>query len=168
MTHQTAACSTTKMKVLFYPMLSIVALMTTAAAFAQPASGAPDAPPGTPISVKLIPGFENATTALKLLATQRKGAAVNHFCVVGYPAPASGQTIAWVHWVEKKSLVLWEPVAAGGKAQLSRSRRYLNLVTDVVATDEDLHASSYLVTKAWVARVLSDCKQAGQHYIVKR
>ena len=125
------------MKKLLAYLFSIAALLTIRVAFAQVNISASDTSPGIPTSVTTLQGFENVTATLTLLVKEKKGHAINHFCVVGYKVPHGTGFIAWVHWLEKKSLVLWEPVTSGQKVQLSRSRRYLNLATDVVEREED-------------------------------
>jgi hypothetical protein len=72
-----------------------------------------------------------------------------------------------VHWVEGKALILWEP-APENPLPLIASRRYLHLQRDVVASEEDLKGSTYLVTRTWVNTVLADCTRVGDRYTVRR
>jgi hypothetical protein len=120
----------------------------------------------TPISVRGVAGFENPEQLLRQLVRARSRLPVHHFCVVGYKD--TGDSVnAWVHWVEGKALILWEPASAN-PLPLIASRRYLNLERDVVASEEDIKGSTYLVTRTWVNTVLADCTRVGDRYTVRR
>lgn len=165
---QPAPNTPTAMTRLFVSFITIVALVVWQSGVAQPVSSVSEASPGPPSAATLSSGFKNIVAALKLLVKEKNGPSVNHFCVVAYDGRGANPPIAWVHWSEKNSLILWEAVAAGQTVQLSRSRRYLNLATDVVEREEGMHGSSYLVSKAWASRVITDCKQVGQKISVKK
>jgi hypothetical protein len=88
-----------------------------------------------------------------------------HVCVVGYRSPDA--TLAWVHWREGHRLILWEPGEPWADDALLMSRRQLDLRTDVVATDDEIGGSTYLVTRAWVRAILADCARAGRRVVVR-
>jgi hypothetical protein len=117
------------------------------------------------------PDFGDAVPALRKLLAEAAPPIVGpqHFCVVGYRS-AAGDEGAWVHWRERRTLIFW---LGGGDPEYAaeaivRSRRNLNLDRDVVATEADLAGSTYLVTKAWVAKTLADCAAKGAQYTVSR
>ena len=119
-----------------------------------------------PVSVRGIEGFKSPESLLRQLVLSKRGGAANNFCIVGYK-DSSGALTAWVHWVEGKALILWEP-SQEGAASLIQSRRYLDLRRDVVATEEHVNGSTYLVTRSWVNHILSDCKSTGDRYFIRR
>ena len=45
--------------------------------------------------------------------------------------------------------------------ELVWSRRFLDLKTDVVPTQDDIGGSSFLVTRQWAQEKIADCKQNG-------
>lgn len=94
---------------------------------------------------------------------------VQHFCIVGFRSP-EGDRRAWVHWLEGKQIVLWEEAAEPADAShlLVRSRRVTDLETDVVATLEDVHGSTYLVPRSWVRRMSAACTALGARYQLRR
>lgn len=78
-------------------------------------------------------------------------------CVVGF-VHADQSRSAWVVWLEGDRIVLWEE----GDGGLDRSRRTLDLTADVVATEDDVHGSTYLVTRVWVSDLTATCARAGR------
>ena len=117
------------------------------------------------MSVKGLAGFEQPEALLRQLVLSKRGPQVNTFCIVGYQDSA-GIKASWVHWAQGNALILWEP----GKPQspLSHSRRYLNLRTDVVASDDQLKGSTYLATRQWVGELQSTCDKVGDKYTIRR
>ena len=106
------------------------------------------------------------------LHAHRHRRTAQHFCVVGYvPGPDSNGKVlrfAQVHWREGGRLILWEGTDPyEPREALKRSRRDLDLRTDVVATDADVGGSTYLVTRAWVRQVLADCAARGRRYTLR-
>lgn len=77
-------------------------------------------------------------------------------CILGEQG-ADGTRWAWVIWPHEQRMILW----GGGTSTLIDSRRILDLTTDVVASEDQLHGSSYLVTRAWVAQQVSRCHRSG-------
>jgi hypothetical protein len=122
-------------------------------------------------NVEVTTGYKPVRGALKsLLASQRTANTRQHFCVIGYvsdqDASPTPSKMAWVYWREKQKLILWVAAAQGfeSKETLLRSRRSLDLVTDVVPTDADIAGSTYHVSKTWVNALLKDCKDRGMSY----
>lgn len=124
--------------------------------------------PGQTFAVDAEPGFKPVQPALQAyLDTQPArppGRAAQQFCVVGYRQGDS--RYAWVYWHEGQRLVYWEPAAddVESKETLTRSRRDLSLRRDVVATTAELRGSSYRIDRAWLARLLADCRHRGQTF----
>ena len=117
------------------------------------------------------PQFGDARPALRVyLAQQRpRWRAPQHFCVVGYVQP-SGTRSAQVHWREGSRLILWEGASdpAFARDAIKSSRRDLDLSRDVVADEAAVAGSTYLVTRAWVRKVLTDCAAKGIRYTIRR
>jgi hypothetical protein len=119
-------------------------------------------------SIHQHPGYSEPQKSLELLVRTQGTRRLNHFCVIGYREP-SGYEYAWVHWEEGKALILWEPAADPARPEpLSTARRFLRLDRDVVASEEHLGGSSYLVTRQWVSRVTSDCKAHGDKFKISK
>jgi hypothetical protein len=117
-----------------------------------------------PLSVRGVDGFGSPEKLLRELAAAKSKLPVHHFCVVGYKHAGSGETTAWVHWIERAALILWEP--SDVPEPLARSRRYLDLKKDVVASQDNLQGSTYKVTQSWVDGVIADCAKAGDKYTI--
>lgn len=54
-------------------------------------------------------------------------------------------------------MILWD----GGETSLVASRRILSLTKDVVASDDDIRGSTYLVTRSWVETQVKRCLDDG-------
>ncbi|MHC9539654.1 MAG: hypothetical protein AB9903_09040 [Vulcanimicrobiota bacterium] len=122
----------------------------------------------TIFSILIEPGYPQPQKTLERLVSEKGTEKVNHFHIVGYRS-ADGDDLAWVYWVEGRALILWEPTASPEyPVSLSTSRRYLRLDKDVVSSEEDVHGSTYLVTRAWADSVIKDCIKNGSHFVVRR
>lgn len=82
----------------------------------------------------------------------------NQVCIVGLKS--GGTVMAYVYWPTNHSLTTWFP-APNDPDALIYEPHVLDLGKDVVATDADVDGSTYLVTRAWVRRVVSHCRTAG-------
>jgi hypothetical protein len=123
-------------------------------------------PAGQFVPLRGLPGFEKPEELLTQLAAKKGGKAeVNHFCVLGY-RDKSGYTFGWVYWQEGSALIVWDPSALP-HPPLWLSRRYLDLRRDVVATEDQIRGSTYLVTQGWVEGVKSDCSKIGDRYVIQ-
>ena len=109
----------------------------------------------------------NVKGILSNLVKNKNGPSINNFCVIAYESKEKqSPNYAWVYWKEKDALILWDPVEIGEKVDLTHSRRYLDMTKDVVNNEEELHGSTYKVTRNWVDNTLSECKKYGQEYII--
>ena len=86
---------------------------------------------------------------------------INNFCVIGQLAKDQGKS-AWIIWRQKREIILWE----GQDLVTARPRRVIDLDKDVVASESELHGSSYLVTRQWVRSLVSECKKTGLQTVV--
>ena len=77
-------------------------------------------------------------------------------CLLG-EQHVDGTKSAWVIWPGGHTLLLWD----GGASSMAASRRALDLSHDVVASDDEVAGSTYLVTRAWVAGQMERCRQFG-------
>jgi hypothetical protein len=93
---------------------------------------------------------------------------VDHFCVVGYrDTDAAVGEHAWIHWIEGRVLILWEPAAdRTHPLPLAASRRILHLDQDVVATEAEVGTSTYRVTRHWAEGIIQDCKRHGDQMVI--
>jgi hypothetical protein len=108
------------------------------------------------------PDFQDYKRVLTGYAHEHNPKSGSDFCVVGY-LTADGLKSAWVIWQQKRKIILWE-----GQNDLDLSRRKLDLKSDVVPTENDLHGSSYLVTKAWVEQITDVCERSGTQVHISR
>lgn len=151
--------------------VAVCGLLAVAAA-ALPRAGLAQDERDTVFPTAHDPDFGDAGPALAEFLRRQRGAprgAHQHFCIVGYQRD-SGYRRALVLWREGGKLVVWNAVSdpAARNASIADSRRVLDLTKDVVARDADIAASSWLVTRAWVARVEQDCAEHGTAYTVAR
>lgn len=102
------------------------------------------------------PDFANYRPALvDYLRSQHYGKATR-FCLFG--SRDDGSVTATVIWPDGQQIVDW----GGNGSALADSTSILNLKTDVVATENDLHGSTYLVTRKWVNDQQAICRQNGE------
>ena len=106
--------------------------------------------------IKSDPDFRNYKRILTEFVRARRSRVGNDFCVLGY-VTSDNLKSAWVIWRQGREIILWE----GQDGDLALSRRVINLKSDVVPTDGDVHGSTYLVTKAWVERITTTCDHSG-------
>jgi hypothetical protein len=102
------------------------------------------------------PDFRNYRQVVTVFARKHRPGAANDFCIEGYTTSDNLKS-AWVIWRQGEQIILWE----GQKDGLDASRAKIDLRSDVVPTDVDLHGSTYLVTKAWVEKITSTCDRFG-------
>jgi len=110
---------------------------------------------GKPFDLSSDPDFRNYQRVVRKFAHKHRPDAENDFCISGFYTRDNLKS-AWVIWRQGRQIILWE-----GQPDLDHSRRSLHLATDVVATEEDLHGSTYRVTHAWVEKITAVCEQSG-------
>jgi hypothetical protein len=84
-------------------------------------------------------------------------------CVVGQKIDGQKDEMAYVIWRRGDKFILWQ----AGDDNLNHSNRLLSLRDDVVATDEAVGTSTYLVSRPWVAMIERKCARYG-HYVTVR
>jgi hypothetical protein len=114
-----------------------------------------------PFDVRDDPVYGKAKAAVVGYARARHASGLNNFCVLGQLAD-HGEKTAWIIWRQKHEIILWE----GQDLAWVRPRRVLDLNRDTVKSDDDLHGSSYLVTRKWVDDLISECRKAGLQIVV--
>jgi len=116
-----------------------------------------------PFNVEASKAFQPVRETLEALVAQNGKVEKNNLCVIG-----AGTDQAWVYWREANAIILWEP-QRGGITDLTLSRDYLNLATDAVPeNDPRLPTSTYLVSKAWAAGMISECRKSGHQYEIDK
>lgn len=88
----------------------------------------------------------------------------NQFCVIGQKGDTSVQ--AYVYWPTEQKLILWVPHLYDNEA-LVTSDRYLDLKRDVV-DGNDVHGSTYLVTRSFVNAALKACQEHGEKFTIHK
>ena len=118
--------------------------------------------------------YGNARLAIETYLAQHKSRprGANHFCTVAY-GPIKGDTdrapIAYVHWVEGKRLILWEPEAEHFHEQdlsLVMSRRDWDMVRDVQRHPDPYRMTDWIIERSFVDAVLADCARVGQRLTI--
>ncbi len=117
------------------------------------------------------PAFGDPTIPLREFLRDRHvhSRRAQHFCAVGYQSPGGEDKRAWIHWTEGGKIILWRGASdpESAKTAISRSRVSKDLKKDVVPTEADIKGSTYLVTRAWVNHLLSDCRARGAKYEIR-
>ena len=108
--------------------------------------------------------FADVHAQLQVVVDEHAHRAENRFCVVGQRTSAEEE--AWVYWPKENKLILWlsdkdNPHAIAG------SKRYLDLIRNVVAGD-DVHGSTYLMTRRTIDEKIHACRQHGETYLIEK
>lgn len=109
-------------------------------------------------SIRNVSYFQPLDTHLQRLVDSDGHSRINRICVIGQKA--KDYDSAYVYWPRENKLILWEANLDDPDA-ISHSRRYLDLTRDVVEGD-DVHGSSYLITRSWANSVIAACKRHGE------
>ncbi len=145
--------------ILLVSIVVVVTVVTTHPLLAQTAAPADD---GRAFDFGTDPAFRDYKHVLTQLAHKHRPQAENDFCISGFYTRDNLKS-AWVIWRQGRQMILWE-----GQPDLDDSRRDLHLASDVVPTEDDLHGSTYRVTKAWVEKITAACEQSGVKVHVPR
>ncbi|CAM3673048.1 hypothetical protein [Paracidovorax anthurii] len=156
------------------------------AAAAAPAAQAASAPARTPYPA-IDPAFSrpdprrmlSRATLRAFLAELEQTRQANAFCFVQQsfeprPPDEKGESVVWMVWHEGATIQdvntvrhgqRYEPDPALDDATRGRSMAsssgIVNLKTDVVPTDDDIRGSTFLVSRPWVDRLLTQCQRVG-------
>ncbi|WP_234730741.1 hypothetical protein [Acidocella facilis] len=116
------------------------------------------------ISIEHLSAFSDVQAQLQTLVNINGRKKMNHFCVVGHKDGDEVQ--AYVYWSTEEKLILWVPHLYDDEA-LVTSDRYLDLKRDVV-DGNDVHGSTYMVTRAFVNKTLQACRNYGETFEIKK
>lgn len=129
------------------------------AAFAILGTGATSASSHSEASIFDVKGdknFSHYREPLMGYLRSRGARKPTNVCILG-EQHTDGTKSAWVIWRAGNTMLLWD----GGESSMIASRRVLDLTRDVVASDGDLHGSTYLVTNGWVESQADRCQRLG-------
>jgi hypothetical protein len=132
----------------WYGLAAMTALLVTVDVSAQSA----------PVYFKLSsnPQFDKYRPALVDYLRGEHFGKPTRFCLFG--SKDNSGAIATVIWLDGQRIIDW----GGNDSTLAESNSVVNLKTDVVPTERDLHGSTYLVTRKWVSEQLVLCKRNGE------
>jgi hypothetical protein len=116
--------------------------------------------PTWPVDIHSDPAFANYKTLVVSYLRQHSRHHRTHACVIGLRS--SYGTTAWVIWRGGGKLILYPE----GETDLNLSNRQLSLSKDVVATDEQVGTSTYLVSRPWVNWLERQCSVHGRRVTV--
>lgn len=108
--------------------------------------------------------FADVRAQLQVVVDEHAHHRTSKFCVTGETAGDSAR--AWVYWPDENKLILWRPDQDNPHA-IAGSNRYLDLKRDVVEGN-DVHGSTYKLTRASANSVIRACKQHGDIYTIAR
>lgn len=116
-----------------------------------------------PFDVASDPHFAGYEAALREYLLQETDLAETRFCVIGFVDPQQGERDVSVLWPEGSRLFAWE----GGESKLANAKQ-IDLKKDVVASEDEIRGSTYLVTREWLERLVSACHCYGRTLRVVR
>jgi len=138
------------------PFAVLAILAGSAALLAVAPAAANDGTDASVFDVKVDKDFAEFRKPLASFLRSRHAKAPTSVCILG-ERHADGTKSAWVIWRGGHTMLLWD----GGTSAMVASRRILDLSHDVVASEDDVAGSTYLVTRAWVTRQTQRCRQLG-------
>ena len=122
------------------------------------------------ISIEKNPGYTHILSSLGELVQSSAKQKVNNFFIARDP---EGAKVTYMLWREKR--VLWILSLDGNNAehwssviQFPRASEYIELDTNVVATQKDIGTSSYLVDKPWVSEKIYDAVVNGDIITIEK
>ena len=175
--HQLPLCASLRasyarvmLKLLTAASLAILGMSSGVTPIAAEAQALPlqasDGPDQPVFALSSDPYFADAPAVLGRLAKRKAHKSINHFCAIGYQEPGT-HGIVWVYWKEDNALILWE-ANTDKDFHLEYSNRYLHLNKDVVATEAEVAGSTYIVTRAWVHMIVTDCAARGSQFVIDK
>lgn len=84
----------------------------------------------------------------------------NTLCVVGWQNGDPASLKAYIVWPAGHKLITWRPSKDDSRSLLHETN-VTDLQKDVVAIDQDVHGSTYLVSRAWVSHIKASCRRFG-------
>lgn len=110
------------------------------------------------LSIKDNPGYQHIVQSLQNIIDSEAASVSNHFFIANY---TPDQYATYMFWREGRKFWIL-PVGGSEKGHWSSSIEHphggskLNLDTDVVATQEEIGSSTYLVDQPWINEKLYD------------
>ena len=114
------------------------------------------------VSIKTLPGFDDAKAQLQALVDTNGHRTVNRLCVIGQEDGPHFQ--AEVYWPSENKLILWVP-NINDPETLVHSRRYLDLKRDVRS---NVGTSTYILSRSFVEETLRACASKGDHFVIDK
>ena len=112
----------------------------------------------TPFDLQTRPQFSSYQDVIGSYLRKQAPREDSHACVVGLTRGGRDTDMVWVIWRGGDRLLRWFP----GENDLELSSRNLSLTDDIVPTDADIGASTYLESRAWVNELERLCEQHGR------
>lgn len=154
-------------------LASAVLLLSGAASAAQvPTQGATKVAQDIAFSTPAHDHIASAETLKAFLAKLRQNRHENRFCFVQErfapeaAQPAESDTI-WMVWITGARIYTFTNRPGGPREDPASEAAGLvnsnpvNLKTDVVATQDEVGTSTFLVTRAWADRIVDQCQRVG-------
>jgi hypothetical protein len=137
-----------------------------------PADSSDNGLPVEYFSISNNAGYQYATKTLYQLAAEDESSGENNFCVIGYQS--TDYQVAEIYWKQKDEIISWFPDVATSEDEndlltdriINLNQTTLDLKKDVVATEQEMNGSTYLVTQDWVDTVLNDCQKFGNQFLI--
>lgn len=115
-------------------------------------------------SIKSDREFSDVRAQLQVVVDHDATQAINQFCVVGHQLGKYKD--ASVYWPTNNKLILWE-IQPDNPRAIWESRRSLDLMKDVVSGN-DVHGSTYMITRTYANHVIKSCREHGNNFTVIR
>ncbi|MDR2871227.1 MAG: hypothetical protein LBV45_01625 [Xanthomonadaceae bacterium] len=101
---------------------------------------------------------------MRYLQSKQENTHPNRFCLVERKLPGKQIAHLLMYWQEKNVLLdvpYIRKTDPETEADLIRASRPLDLSVSVVETEDEVNGSTYLVTRAWVDEILTNCERKG-------
>ena len=149
----------------FLPAMVLMLGLASAAAEAQPKTTTRWS------RIENTTGFMGWRAQLQHMADAYGKAPVAHMCVVAatYTQVSNHDANVWgyLYWKENNQLYTLSQ-SRGAMDDLAIFKGPLNLKTDVVRRESDIHGSNFLVTRAWVSNILHHCGTNGEQVVLRK
>lgn len=143
----------------FAPTVVLAALLNATPTLATP--------PSVWSKIGNDPSFQDWQAQIARMVAAGDNRTTNHVCVVGWRKKSETDLQqAYVIWPEQHRLITWMPSTEPNS--LADETHLLDLKTDVVASEQEIGGSTYLVTRAWVANIERQCHRYGTELLFEK
>lgn len=111
-------------------------------------------------SLDTNPWFKGWRTQLQELVDRKQTLPASQLCAVGWQEDDPASLQAYVVWPAGHELITWRP-STDDPHSLVHETKVTDLQKDVVATEQAVNGSTYLVTRAWVRHIEARCRATG-------